>query len=134
MFLGAWFGHFWGIVGVSVGVGAAVVLNFLLMLQLCLSITGASWGKISVIHARHLGVAIFVGGIVWCVKIIGDWIGLPVVFVVAAGVGSAGAVTFGIVLYFRSVFGNEGEWLWDLVLRQAGPLATQLGIGNSVKK
>jgi O-antigen/teichoic acid export membrane protein len=40
----SWVGHFWGLIGVSIGVYIAVFINYLLMAKLSLKILQAKWG------------------------------------------------------------------------------------------
>jgi O-antigen/teichoic acid export membrane protein len=55
---GALVGTHHGITGVAVGVSIAIVINFLLMLQLSMMLSGVSAKTLLVIHLRHLVVAL----------------------------------------------------------------------------
>lgn len=48
--IGSYVGQFWGLHGVAMGVALALVLNFLLMGQLSLSITGVTWMEMFKAH------------------------------------------------------------------------------------
>lgn len=52
VFLGSYIGHFWGLGGVATGVASALIINFLLMAQLSIRITGISWRDLLKAH-RH---------------------------------------------------------------------------------
>lgn len=56
--LGATLGQRWGLVGVAVAVTAAIVVNHVLMAQLCLGALGLSWRTFAAAHLRALPPAI----------------------------------------------------------------------------
>lgn len=58
VFLGAWAGHFFGIAGVAAGISAALVVNYLLMLQLGRSLVEARWTFLISAHAPGLVLGI----------------------------------------------------------------------------
>ncbi|OAP42306.1 polysaccharide biosynthesis protein [Sinorhizobium saheli] len=63
--VGATTGQRWGVAGMSLGVVAAVALNFFLMAQLSLRVTGMSWTEFAVAHLPGLALAVAVATPVW---------------------------------------------------------------------
>lgn len=63
--VGAITGQRWGVAGMSLGVVAAVALNFFLMAQLSLRVTGLSWSEFTVAHLPALALAGTIGSGVW---------------------------------------------------------------------
>ena len=57
---GSYFGHFWGIKGVALGVALALLANFLLMAQLSLKLTSTSWAKILKAHQYGLVLGVII--------------------------------------------------------------------------
>lgn len=56
--LGAYVGHFFGVEGVAVGVGFAIMLNYVVMLQLSQSLIGFSWVDVALMHFKQLCIAL----------------------------------------------------------------------------
>jgi PST family polysaccharide transporter len=54
-------GQYWGLVGVAVGVLAAITINYLLMAHLSLSLTGMSWASFAAAHIPGIALAATVG-------------------------------------------------------------------------
>lgn len=65
VFVGSMIGQLWGIEGVAFGVGAAFAVNFLLMAQLSLRVTGMKWSEFVIAHLPGLALAGVVGTGVW---------------------------------------------------------------------
>ncbi len=115
VFLGAWLGHFWGTPGVAVGVAAAIVLNFVLMFQLSMKLTGVSWLALTLVHLRHVLVAVVLGTVAWTSAHLVRAAGIPS----NVSLVSAGLTTMAVLLLLVScrprTFGDEGGWAWLLV-------------------
>lgn len=62
---GSLIGQRWGLSGVSLGVVAALMLNFLLMAQLSLHLTGLRWSEFALAHLPGLVLAVVTGGAAW---------------------------------------------------------------------
>ena len=62
---GSLIGQFWGLEGVAVGVVAAVTLNFALMAQLSLRLTGMRWVEFGAAHRPGLALAAALGAGTW---------------------------------------------------------------------
>lgn len=107
-----------GITGVAWGVGIAVLVNFVLTLQLSMSLLGTPWTPILAILGRHALVATIVGSSVGA--------GLQLVSMVADStiVELVGAVLFGLVAYivlalgFPNLLGREGRFLHNSVAKR----------------
>jgi O-antigen/teichoic acid export membrane protein len=115
VFLGAWLGHFWGTPGIAVGVAASIVLNFVLMLQLSLKLTGVSWRAVAFVHLRHVWVAVVLGTVAWTAAHLVRAAGIsPYVSLVSAGLATMAALLL-LMSCRPGVFGDEGGWAWFLV-------------------
>ena len=118
--LGALIGRSWGVVGVSLGVTAAVTANFLLMAQLSLRLTGISWSGFLAAHLPGLALAAAVGVVAWALT---DWLRemsvAPLVLVL--DVGCVAAVEYLLLVWLLpSLFlGPDGR----SVLRVLGTVA-----------
>ena len=62
---GALIGQFWGVQGVAFGVVAAIAINYALMAQLSLRLTGMRLSEFAVAHMPGLALAVVVGVVVW---------------------------------------------------------------------
>lgn len=118
VFLGALIGTRWGLVGVSVGVGLAITLNFFLMLQLSVATTGARWTQLFTVHLRYLMalvplVAPTVGVVALCRNA-----DLAAIVTIVLGSGVAGLAGLAI-FFFTPLYGPEGAWLRGIVKDQA---------------
>lgn len=58
-------GQAWGVRGVALGAVAALAINFLLMAQLSLRITGLRWSEFAMAHVPGLALASVIGASVW---------------------------------------------------------------------
>ncbi|CAN7629544.1 lipopolysaccharide biosynthesis protein [Mesorhizobium sp. LjNodule214] len=65
VFVGSVIGQFWGIEGVAIGVGAAFGVNFILMAQLSLRVTGMRWSEFAMAHMPGLALAGVLGTGIW---------------------------------------------------------------------
>lgn len=63
--MGSWIGQHWGVDGVAYGAVAAVAINFLLMAQLSLRLTGVSWPEFALAHVPGLALAVTIGMGAW---------------------------------------------------------------------
>lgn len=112
---GAWFGKGYGLMGVGLGVALAVFVNFLLMLHLSKTLIHFSWFIVFSIFARHLFVAILVGG----ASLIGKTFLLEcgvdsVLIVLPIGVACAAVVFILLWCLAPKLFGVEGQELQRL--------------------
>lgn len=65
VFVGSVTGQRWGVEGVAFGVGVAFAINFFLMAQLSLRVTGMSWSEFLGVHLPGLALAGVVGTGAW---------------------------------------------------------------------
>ena len=118
--VGAYAGLPWGLPGVAVGVGAAVVLNHALMMQLACKVTGLRTGPVVAVQLRQLPVAVAVIAPVWGAVAFARGVGWSDFGVLVAG-GGAGAVSAAVLwLLGGRVLGAEGVWLRQLVAQRLG--------------
>jgi len=117
---GAYFGLPYGLAGVATGVGAAVVLNHVLMMDLARQVTGISFASVARVQLRHVpGAAALIGPLWLAVELArGAQLGTLAVLAVAAATG----LTTLAVLWFglRKIFGAEGAWLHDMAAARLG--------------
>ncbi len=124
---GAWVGQHWGVEYVAWGVVGALAINFLLMAQLSLSVSGMTWGSFFAAHEAALGLAAVSGIATWsAVTLLRRW-DLPA----AVRLAAAGSLALLVVALLTSrlprVFlGVDGRWIVD-VLRAYLPKRFQLG-------
>lgn len=113
---GALAGAHWGLAGVAVGVGAAVVVNFLMMTQLALRLTGVSASQIVWVHIRHVLAALPV--LVTVALAVGfarsEELGDPAVL----AVGSTTAAASFMLMWWRCrwIFGEDGKWAHSMAV------------------
>jgi PST family polysaccharide transporter len=110
VFAGALAGARFGLGGVAAGVGLAIVLNFALMLQLALQITGLRWAAVLGLHVRYLLAAAVVLAAIWAAASWARSQALHPMFVLALAGAAAAAAEGAMVMIGRPVFGREGEW------------------------
>lgn len=63
--IGGLVGQFWGVTGVAWGVVAAITLNFLLMAQLSLRVTGMQWSEFGAAHLPGIALALVIWPSAW---------------------------------------------------------------------
>ncbi|MDB5446838.1 MAG: polysaccharide biosynthesis protein [Phenylobacterium sp.] len=128
VFVGALIGTHWGLGGVATGVGLAIVLNFVLMLDLSLRITGLGWGAVLALHLRFLLVAAAVLAATWAAAAWARSQALHPLLVLGLGGAAALAVQAVMVAIGRPAFGAEGEWVLDAVRERLGSARRKLGL------
>lgn len=112
---GAFAGTRWGIIGVSVGVGAAVVLNFLLMLQLAMKVTSLELAPVVQVHLKQLFAGTVLAVPTWLFAYYARSWGMADFAILLLG-GTVAALT-ALLLWFcwRGLYGEPGEWLAQVV-------------------
>lgn len=109
---GAWVGQHWGIVGVTVGVLGALAVNYALMAQLSLSLTGLSARDFVGVHVRALPVSVAAtAGAIGAATLLR---GVAAPSLVTLLVGCALAVALAVAVSRvggRHVLGSDGTWL-----------------------
>ncbi|MEO6360334.1 MAG: lipopolysaccharide biosynthesis protein [Sphingomicrobium sp.] len=118
---GASLGARWGLPGVSAGVGAAVALNFLMMLQLAMRVTGVSAYRMLVTHVSHVLAALPIVVAVGASVSLARMDGLDDLLVLALGLGTA-ALMAGLLWWrCRWIFGADGEWAHGVAAARLAP-------------
>lgn len=120
--VGAYLGLPYGLAGVATGVGAAVVLNHVLMMDLARQVTGISFASVAWVQLRQVpGAAALIGPLWLAVELArGAQFGALAVLAIAAATG----LTTLALLWFglRKIFGAEGEWLQEMAAARLGKL------------
>jgi PST family polysaccharide transporter len=130
-FSGAWVGCHWGIAGLAVGVACAITLNYFLMLHLSAGLTGISFRALLTIYARYMAVGAGIAGITLSVAILSrirGWHSL-----VTLSLSSMAVLVFigALLIFFRSIFGEEGRWLYSLIQKDILPLMRRGSVRNA---
>ncbi len=114
--VGGWFGHFWGVPGVAVGVLTAISLNFLLMAHMSLSIIGKSWVDFFAVHTKPIFLAVIVTSLTYLTVYFFRQIELPAL-ILLVGTASVLAIFLFVVIKFapRFFLGNEGLWMLGIL-------------------
>ncbi len=113
---GAIIGQNWGLVGVAVGVLAALVTNAALMAQLSLKLTGLGWRKFAQIHLRASLLAGVVLAESWVLATSLRSVGSPALLTVTvSGLVLALSVLALIWFFPKAVLGEDGIWIVQLV-------------------
>lgn len=123
---GSWFGARWGLPGVSAGVGVAVALNFLMMLQLAMRVTGVSAYRMLATHVSHTLAAVPIVAAVWASVSLARKDGLDDLLVLTLGLGAATLVTGLLWWRCRWIFGADGKWAHGVATARLAPLQAKL--------
>jgi PST family polysaccharide transporter len=119
---GASLGARWGLPGVSAGVGVAVALNFLMMLQLAMRVTGVSAYRMLVTHVAHALAAVPIVLAAWVGVSLARKDGLDDLAVLALGLSAATLMTALLWWRCRWIFGADGEWAHGIAAARLAPL------------
>lgn len=110
--VGAFFGHYYGIVGVTVGVSIAITLNFFSMAQLSLSITDTTWRKFFGIHIPAMIFTIIVLCETWILAGLLRGLGWADIFVLFTSAGLVGLTLLVLIWFAPKLFlGKDGMWM-----------------------
>ncbi len=111
---GAYLGLDYGLAGVAAGVGAAVVLNHVLMMDLARQVTGISLSSVALVQLRQVpGAALLIAPLWLAVEMArAAQLGSLAVLAIAAATGLATLAA--LWLGWRRLFGEEGAWLHDM--------------------
>src|SRR5438477_543956 len=120
---GAWVGQHWGIAGVAYAVLVALTINFLLMAQLGLRLSGLQWRSFWSAHLPALNLAVASGAAAWAVAGALRHADLPAASVLVATLGITLGWALLLVRYAPGWFlGQEGLWMLE-TLRTRAPFA-----------
>lgn len=109
---GAFFGHYYGIVGVTVGVSIAITLNFFSMTQLSFSVTDTTWTQFFRIHIPAAIITIIVLCETWILVGLVRSFGWADVFVLFVAAGVVGLTLLSLIWFAPKLFlGQDGLWM-----------------------
>ncbi|WP_181832712.1 lipopolysaccharide biosynthesis protein [Bosea caraganae] len=108
---GAWLGLPYGLSGVAAGIGAAIVITFVLGLVLSKRACALSLRQIAAIMGRHLLVAALINLPLLFLKPVLLSLGWHPILLLAAGGAVAGAIALVIFFAVPKLLGDEGAWL-----------------------
>ncbi|MGH7515384.1 MAG: lipopolysaccharide biosynthesis protein [Gemmatimonadales bacterium] len=136
---GAFFGRYWGITGVAVGVLGALVANFLLMAQLSLEVCRLTWASFWSAHRPSLLVAGAAGVVSWTVATLLRQASAPALPILGlAGAASCATVLWLMRRYPQHCLGSEGMWTIGAMTtflsrsrRPKDPVVTGASVGES---
>ena len=113
---GAWIGQRWGVEYVALGVVVALGINFYLMAQLSLSVSGMSWGGFLAAHLAGFRLAVASGSMAWAaVELLRRW-DLPAP-IRLGGAGGLAILSVGLLTWRlpRLFLGGDGHWMIDVL-------------------
>jgi O-antigen/teichoic acid export membrane protein len=109
---GAWAGSSWGLPGVAIGVVVAIGLNYALLAQLSLTLTGMSWRRFLSCHLPGIIVASIVGAELWILVLVLRSQALSPPFVLMTSIAAVLCTLLLLLRYVpRRVLGEDGYWL-----------------------
>jgi O-antigen/teichoic acid export membrane protein len=110
--LGAWFGQYWGIVGVAAGVSLAIAINYFSTAHLALKLIGMSWLELARIHIPAILVSILIFFESWGLGMLLRRYALPdLVVLISATVVVVLSYVALIWLAPRQLLGSDGMWI-----------------------
>lgn len=113
--IGAWDGHYWGLSGVATGVVLAILFHYLMMVQLSLQLSGATWGDVVRAHIAPLLSALALGTLAQLAAEVARRHGIPPL-VILFGIGGAAASAYLLLLRYQPrLLGRGAVWLADLL-------------------
>jgi O-antigen/teichoic acid export membrane protein len=120
---GASGGQHWGLPGVAFGVLCAIAINFLLMAQLSLSITGLTWREFWAAHRPALTLAVTLGAEVhFLATTISHSTSYPIIVLITVIVCSSLLLWF-LFRFLPDIFlGEEGIWMVRTLATYLRPL------------
>jgi len=114
--LGAWIGHYQGIVGVTIGVSLAITVNFFSMAQLSLKLTGMTWGTFFGVHVPSLILTGVTALETWLLADLLRGLGWPDLAVLFGSVGAVGVTLLALVWILpKFLLGDDGLWILKTV-------------------
>lgn len=110
----SWFGHYQGIVGVTVGVSLVIVINFLSATQLSLKVTNLGWGRFARVHLPALLLTGVVAAETAFAATFLRGVGLPDLLTLLLAAGFVGATLLALVWAApRRFLGQDGLWILE---------------------
>ncbi|PVE21060.1 lipopolysaccharide biosynthesis protein [Microvirga sp. KLBC 81] len=115
VFIGAYLGTFAGLRGVAVGTGLAIILNFLLMLDLSIKLTNVSWMSFARVFARHTLISLPILAGSWAFVLYARHYGIPSVLVISGTLLGSAIAFLGWFILFPGTFGDEGRFAMQII-------------------
>jgi O-antigen/teichoic acid export membrane protein len=116
VFLGALIGQLWGLTGVAVGVLCALTVNYVLMAQLSLAVTGVSWARFLLVQLPAVRLAVVMGAATLAGTLGARALGLPAVASLAMGtIGALGSALLAAWVAPTLALGEHGVRTRDTV-------------------
>lgn len=124
--MGALIGVQWGIAGASAGVAGAVVLNFMMMMQMGIRLSGVSPTHVLALHVRHALAALpLIMGVAVAV-LFARRADLSDLLVLTLGCLAAASIWMALWWRCRWIYGDNGEWAYGLAASHLAPLRRRL--------
>lgn len=117
--LGSWIGHFWGLVGVAIGVNIAMMIHYLLMAGLSLKFIKDSWKKFVFCHVPGFFVGLMVFILAAPITILLRSASVPSVIVFSLVILIVGFSVMCIVIKFPDILGPSNLWVVELILGES---------------
>ena len=105
----------WGLAGVALGVGIALICNFLMMLQLAQRLLKLSFRSILFVHLQQLRNSALICAPVWLAVEVSRTFGYSDFIILVISTIVSVIATGVIWFWFRSLLGDIGEWLDNLI-------------------
>src|SRR5690606_22328351 len=124
VFLGAWVGQFYDLIGVAFGVSVAVFINFTLMMQLSISVLGFKGSKLTLLVLRYLALGLCLYVVLFLLVEyvrsfhLSDFITLSISFFIYL------ILMLCTIPFYKQLYGQEGYWLASIA-RKRYPHRTQ---------
>src|SRR5207247_3942056 len=110
--VGALVGQHWGVVGVAASVILALGLNYFLMLNLSIRLTGLSWRSFAKAHEPALVLSLVSGSVLWVIASPIRRTGMsPFPVLLLASSILAAWLLFLVWLLPQRILGREGLWM-----------------------
>lgn len=117
---GALVGYRWGVTGVAAGVVSAVLANFVMVLQLGVRLTDASWGELVAVHLPALSLAAVLGLAAWGTATLLRGLDAPaLVTLLVAGAATLPVLFLLLRIAPGRVLGPDGIWIVETLCDHA---------------
>ncbi len=136
IFTGAWVGHHWGLTGVAIGVFAALMLNFILMVHLSLTLTSLPWRRFLGTIAPSLLLAVITFVQVWLVAmVLRSLEASALVILIGSGVVAGLGLLLSAYLKPQVFLGKDGMWMLQAIMKYVGQkMKLPAGLRKAIEK
>ena len=116
---GALIGQAWGVAGVACSTIGALAVNFVLVMQLGLKLTGLRWRDVLQAHVPAVASSLVIGAQVWAgASVLRYWDVPPLIILLLLGVTSSALLLALARVVPRFVLGTDGMWFVQRVVEQ----------------